>query len=63
MTPTAAMELLLGFPPLHVTTTAGTQPWTYRLMCTQQWRPKSNNFSHTTKISAHGAQTNLTDGV
>jgi len=63
MTPTGAMEVLLGLTPLHVTTTTGAQMGTYRLMCTQQWRPKSNNFSHITKISAYGAQTNPIDGV
>ena len=63
MTPTAAVEDLLGLTPLHVTITAGVQMGTYRLKCTQQWRPKSNNFSHTTKISAYGAQNNPIDGV
>jgi hypothetical protein len=40
MTPTAAMEVLLGLPPLHVMTEAEAQVWIYRIMYHQQWRPK-----------------------
>ena len=36
MDPTAAMEVLLGPPPLHVTTEADAQVGIHRLMCTQQ---------------------------
>ena len=32
----------------------------YRLMCTQQWRPKSTNFGHTKKISRYETRTGLT---
>jgi hypothetical protein len=49
MTPTAAMEVFLGLPPLHVMTEAEVQAGIYRLMCTQQWRSKSTNFGHTKK--------------
>jgi hypothetical protein len=35
------MEVLLGLPPLHVTTEAEAQTGIYKLMCTEQWRPKS----------------------
>jgi hypothetical protein len=47
MTPTAAMEVLLGLPPLHVMTEAEAQAELCRLMCTQHWRLKSTNFGHT----------------
>ena len=47
MTPTAAMEALLGLPPLHVMTEAEAQAKLYRLMCTQQWRPNFTNLGHT----------------
>jgi hypothetical protein len=40
MTPTVAMEVLLGLPPLHVMTEAEAQAWIYRIMYHQQWRPK-----------------------
>jgi hypothetical protein len=49
MTPTTAMEVLLGLPPLHVMTEAEAQAGIYRLMCNQQWKPKSTNFGHTKK--------------
>jgi hypothetical protein len=50
MTPTAAMEVILGLHPLHVMIEAETQAGIYRLMHNQQWKPKSTNFGHT-KIS------------
>jgi hypothetical protein len=40
MTPTAAMEAIVGFPPLNMMTETEDQIWIYRLMCNQQWRPK-----------------------
>jgi hypothetical protein len=49
MTPTAAMEVLLGIPPLHVMIEAEAQAGIYRLMCNQQWKPKSTNFGHIKK--------------
>jgi hypothetical protein len=45
-TPTAAMEVLLGLPPLHVVIEAESQAGIYILMCNQQWRPKSTNYGH-----------------
>jgi hypothetical protein len=56
MTPTAAMEVLLGLPPLHVMTEAQAQAELYRLMCTQQWRPKSTNFGQTKKSQDIGQE-------
>jgi hypothetical protein len=47
-TPTAAMEVLLVLPPLHVMIEAEAQAGIYRL-CNQQWQPKSTNFGHTKK--------------
>jgi len=40
MTPTAAKEVLLELPSLHVMTAVEVQEGIYRLMCNQQWRPK-----------------------
>jgi hypothetical protein len=45
MTPTTAMEIILELLPLSVMNEAEI----YRLMCSQKWRPKSTNFSHTKK--------------
>ena len=45
--PTAAMDDLIRIPPLHVMTEVEAQARIYRLMGTQQWRPKSTNFGHT----------------
>jgi len=59
-TPTAAIEVLLGLPPLHIMIEAEALAGICRLMCNKQWRPKSTNFGHTTKISGHG--THPTDG-
>jgi len=60
ITPAAAMEVLLELLPLHVMTEAEAQVGIYRLMCTQQWRPKSTNFGHTKKSWDMGAQTQPT---
>ena len=56
-------EVLLGLPPLHVTTEAEAQVGIYILTCTHQWRPKYTNFSHTKKISGYGARSDPTNGV
>jgi hypothetical protein len=48
-TPTAAMEVLLGLPPLHVVIEAVAQAGIYRLICNQQWRPRSTNYGHAKK--------------
>jgi hypothetical protein len=48
MAPTAAMDILLGLPPLHVMIEVEAQAGIYKLMCNQQWKPKSN-FGHTKK--------------
>ena len=48
-TPTAAMEVLLGLLPLHVITETEAQAGIYRLMCNQQWRPKSTHYGHAKK--------------
>ena len=42
-------KVLMGLPPLHVMIQAEAQVGTYRLTCTQQWRPRYTNFSHTKK--------------
>jgi hypothetical protein len=43
------MEVLLGLPLLHVMIEAESEAGIYRLMCNQQWKPKSTNFGHTKK--------------
>jgi hypothetical protein len=49
MTPTVAMKVLLGLPPLHVMIEVEVHAGIYRLMYTQQWGPKSTNFGNTKK--------------
>jgi ribonuclease HI len=48
-TPTAAMEVLLGLLPLHVIINVEAQAGIYRLMCNQQWRPRSTNYGQARK--------------
>jgi hypothetical protein len=55
MTQTAAMEVLLGLPPLNVMIEAEAQAEICRLMCNQQWKPKSTNFRSHQKISGYRA--------
>jgi hypothetical protein len=45
--PTAAMEVLLGLPPLHLQVEADAKARNYRLRCSDQWKPKSEGFGHT----------------
>jgi hypothetical protein len=45
-TPTAAMEVLLGLPPLYLQVEAEAMIGSYRLSCNQQWKPKSEGFGH-----------------
>jgi hypothetical protein len=49
MTPTAVKEVLLGLLPLYVMNEAEALAGIYRLMCSQQWKLKSTNFSHGTQ--------------
>jgi hypothetical protein len=44
--PTAAMEVLLGLPPLHLQVGAEAMIVNYRLRCNEQWKPKSEGFRH-----------------
>jgi hypothetical protein len=44
--PTAAMEALLGLPPLHVQVEAEARVCNYTLRCNDQWKPKSEGFQH-----------------
>jgi hypothetical protein len=48
MTPTAT-KVLLELTALHVMTATEVQEGIYRLMCNQEWRPKSINFDHAKK--------------
>jgi hypothetical protein len=49
MAPTAAIEVILGLPALHVMIEAEAQAGIYRLMYSEQSKPKSTNFSHARK--------------
>jgi hypothetical protein len=40
----AAMEVLLGLPPLHQQVEAEAKIGNYRLRCNDQWKPKSEGF-------------------
>jgi hypothetical protein len=44
--PTAAMEVLLELPPLHLQVEAEARISNYRLRCNDQWKPKSEGFGH-----------------
>jgi hypothetical protein len=44
--PTAAMEVLLGLPPLHLQVEAKFRIGNYRLHCYDQWKPKSEGLGH-----------------
>jgi len=46
MTPTAAMEVILGLPFLYVKTEVEVQERICKLICNQQWKHKSSNFRH-----------------
>jgi hypothetical protein len=39
--PTAAIEVLLGLPPLHLQLEADARAGIYRLHCSEQWKPKT----------------------
>jgi hypothetical protein len=60
--PTAAMEVLLGLPPLHFQVEAEAMTGSYRLRCNEQWKPKSEGFGHA--YTARDMEKNHpTDGV
>jgi hypothetical protein len=42
--PPAAMEVLLGLPPLHMQVEVEAMIGSYRLRCNEQWKPKSEGF-------------------
>jgi hypothetical protein len=44
--PTAAMEVLLGLPPLHLQMEVEAKVGNYRLRCNGQWRPESEGFGY-----------------
>jgi hypothetical protein len=48
-TPTAAMEVLLGLPPLHWQAEAEARIGNYNLRYNDQWKPKSEGFGHAYK--------------
>jgi hypothetical protein len=44
--PTAALEIYLGLPPLHLQLETEARTGNYRLQCSDQWKPGSNSFEH-----------------
>jgi hypothetical protein len=44
--PTAALEILLGLPPLHLQLEAEARTGIYCLQCSDQWKPGSNRSGH-----------------
>jgi len=50
MAPTAAIEVLLGLPPLHLKMEAEAQVGIYRLSCNEQWKPRSIWYGHARNI-------------
>jgi hypothetical protein len=44
--PTAAPEILLGLPPLHLLLEAEARASIYRLYCSEQLKPKYECFGH-----------------
>jgi hypothetical protein len=48
--PTAAFEILLRLPPLHLEMEAEALAGIYRLSCSEQWKPKTIWYGHADKI-------------
>jgi hypothetical protein len=48
--PTAAMEVLLGLPPLHLHVEVEAKIGNYRLRCNEQWKPKSEGHAYMTQV-------------
>jgi hypothetical protein len=46
VSPTAALEILLGLPPLHLQLEAEARAGIYRLQCSDQWKPGSSRSVH-----------------
>jgi hypothetical protein len=46
MTPTAAVEVLLGLLSLHLQLETQAKAGIYGLYCNKQWEPKSEGFGH-----------------
>jgi hypothetical protein len=61
--PTAAMEALLGLPPLHLQVEVETRVGNYRLHCNDQWKPKSEGFGHAHMFQDIEKETILQMGV
>jgi hypothetical protein len=61
--PTAAMEVLLGLPPLHLQVEADAKVGNYRLYCNDQWKPKSKRFWTCIHDSGYEKRTHHTEGV
>jgi hypothetical protein len=59
MTPTAALEILLGLPPLHLQLEAEARAGMYRLQCNEQWKPRSIGIHD----SGHEERTHITNGT
>jgi hypothetical protein len=46
MTPTAAVEAPLRFPPLYLEMEAEAQPGVHRLCCNERRKPRSEGYGH-----------------
>jgi hypothetical protein len=49
MAPTAAIEVLLGLPPLHLKIEAEARTGIYRLCCNEEWKPEPLRYGHMSK--------------
>jgi hypothetical protein len=61
--PTAAIEVLLGLPPLHLQVEAEAKAGNYRLLGNDQWKPKYEDFGHEYMTQDMTEGPRPTDGV
>jgi hypothetical protein len=60
---TAAKEVLLGLPPLHLQVEAETKVENYRLRCNDQWKPKSKGSGYAYMIQDTKKETSYRWGL
>jgi hypothetical protein len=61
-TSSAAMEVLLGLPPLHLQVEAEAKVGYYRLRCNDKWKPKSEGSGRAYITQDIKKKTHPTDG-
>jgi hypothetical protein len=49
-TPTAAVDVPLGLPPLWLKMKAEAQVGNYALMCSEEWKPRSIWYGHVKEV-------------